>query len=290
MAYVLMKLFGKIIALLPQGLSHRMGNVLGALSWYLVPSRRKRMAVQNVMLSLHQDETSAYRIAKRSWTRFGRMLTTMMQYPKMRKGINRYVSIEGRAHLDEALSYGRGVVIATAHSGNWELMGGALTLNGYPLIAVAKKQNNLQMDRLINEYRALLKIGVTYKTGVREMVRLLGQGKIVGLLMDQDAGKDGIILDFFGRKAAWVQGPAFLAHLKNAPIVTCFMVENPDGSHRLLLGKPLWTAQTENKHQDIEAMTETLAKIIEDHIRKYPEEWFWLHDRWKYANRHGMNG
>lgn len=281
MAYYLMKILSRGLMVLPHSARRAIGNLIGAFTWLIVPPKRKRMALRNVMLSLGLEETEAKRIAKRSWTRFGRMITEVLIFPKMNREISWYVRMEGREHLDRALEGGNGVVMATAHSGNWELLGAALALNGYPAVMVAQKQTNAQMDRLINEYRTVTGMHVTYKTGVREMMRLLGAGHIIGLAMDQDAGKDGVMLEFFGRKASCPQGPAFLARMKNAPILPVFITENDDGTHTMLIHAPLYVAATEDKHEGIRKMTEQLTGIIETHVRKYPEEWFWLHNRWK---------
>lgn len=281
MAYRLMKLFSWFVCSLPLGLQKMLGAWIGEFTWLLVPQNRKKMAMENIILCLKVQEKEAAVIAKESWTRFGRMIIEVLKFPEIKKNIDQYVSLQGREHMEKALSYGRGVVLATAHSGNWELLGGALALHGFPIVGVAQKQTSSDMDRLINEYRQLIGMHVTYKQGVREMIQLLGKGYVIGLLMDQDAGKDGVELEFFGRTASCPQGPAFLARLKNAPIVPTFITENSDGIHTVMMQEPFFIEQTEDKHEDIKRTTEKLTRMIEDHIRKYPTEWFWMHDRWK---------
>lgn len=287
MAYQLIKMFSRFICVIPQPVRIKLGNFIGGFTWLIIPAKRKAMAVENIMSSLACEEAEAKRIAECSWVRFGRMIMEVMAFPRMKQDITRYASIEGGHYLDEALSFGRGAIIATAHSGNWELLGGTLALHGYPLVAVAQKQTNADMDKLINEYRTLVGMHVTYKGSVREMIRLLGEGKIIGMLMDQDAGSDGVILDFLGKKASCPQGPAFLARMKESPVVPVFITENGDGTHRLLIKEYLWVEKSDDKQKDIQKATQTLTGIIEDHIRAYPKEWFWLHDRWKYTrNNH----
>lgn len=281
MAYFLMKLLSKCLMAMPDSLRRKVGDLIGALTWLIVPPKRKHMALRNVMLALGLNETAAMDIVKRSWTRFGRMITEVLIFPKMKRDISRYVRIEGKEHLDQVLAGGGGAVLASAHSGNWELLGAALALNGYPTVGVVQKQADAEMDKLINEYRRLAGMHVTYKAGVREMVRLLGEGWLVGLAMDQDAGKDGAILEFFGRKASCAQGPAFLARMKRTPIVPAFITENADGVHTVLVQAPLWVEITGDKHEDIRKMTEQLMGIIEEHVKQYPSEWFWMHNRWK---------
>ncbi|WP_019551875.1 lysophospholipid acyltransferase family protein [Propionispira raffinosivorans] len=287
MSYYISKIFSHIICLLPNRVNRSLGSFLGELTWLLVPKKRKRMAVRNILQCLHVAPAEAAQIAKKSWTRFGRMIIDILLYPKIKQNINRYAVIEGREYLEEALALGRGGIIATAHSGNWELLGGALARNGFPLVGVAQKQTHKNMDRFINEYRELIGMHVTYKTGVREMIQMLGQGWLIGLLMDQDAGSNGIITKFFNRDTACVQGPASLARFKNAPILPVFITENKDGLHTIHIYKALFVNQTKNKQDDIAKMTAQLTNIIEKHIQNHPEEWFWLHDRWKSVEKRG---
>lgn len=281
MLYKTIKIFSFIVCILPRTLRRVTGNGLGQLCWLFVPKKRKSMAINNVIQVLNVSTNQAKSIVKYSTVRFGRMFLEVLSFPDIKKDINRQIYFDGKHYLDEALSYGRGVVLATAHSGNWELLGAALALNGFPMIAVAQKQTNAEMDRLINDYRSLVGMHVTYKSGVREMVKMLAAGKVIGMLMDQDAGRDGIFVDFFQRRASAPRGPAFLARMKNAPIVPAFITENVDGTHTVLIQKPIWVVQTEEKEQDILAATQQLTKIIEQHVSTYPQEWFWLHNRWK---------
>ncbi len=189
--------------------------------------------------------------------------------------------MEHPEYLTEALSYGKGVVLATAHSGNWELLGASLAMYGFPLVAVVQKQTNGDMDKFINENRTRAGMHVTYKTGVREMVRMLGEGQVIGLLMDQDAHRDGVMVEFFGRLASTPQGAAALARMKDAPIVSAFITENKDGTHEVILHPPVWVQKTSSRDEDLLLTTQQLTNVIEQHIRNASHEWFWLHNRWK---------
>jgi KDO2-lipid IV(A) lauroyltransferase len=247
----------------------------------MIPKKRKTMAIHNVTQGLNVSVSQAETIVRLSTVRFGRMFLEVLAFPRIKKEINQQIYFDGKDYLTEALAHGRGAVVATSHSGNWELLGAALALNGFPMIAVAQKQTNAEMDRFINDYRTLVGMHVTYKTGVREMVKMLSAGKVIGMLMDQDAGRDGVFVDFFQRQASAPKGPAFLARMKNAPIVPTFITENTDGTHTVLIQKPIWVGQTEDKEYDILVATQQLTKIIEQHIISHPQEWFWLHNRWK---------
>ena len=284
MLYYTMKFFSRICCLLPKSLCLCLGEFLGQVTWGLVPARRKRMAIENVKKCLALTESEAKRIAKKSWTRFGYMIIEVLRFPLMKNHITEYVRIEGREHMEKALALGRGGIIATAHSGNWELLGGALALSGFPIVGVAQKQTNEAMNKFINEYRRMVGMHITYKTGVREMITMLADGWVIGLLMDQRTNpRDGVILKFFGRDTPCVPGPASLARFKNAPILPVFITQEADGKHLLKIYEPVFVEKTKDKHEDIKRTTAVLTQMIEAHVREYPEEWFWLHDRWDSA-------
>ena len=176
----------------------------------------------------------------------------------------------------------RGAVIMTSHSDNWELMGGAFAQNGIPLVGVAKKQKSEGADKFINEFRTLIGMHITYRSGVREMYKMLDEGHFIGLIMDQDVGRDdGVVVRFFNQATNFVTGAASMSRFRKVPIFPAFMHRNGDGTHTLEIFPPLHVEKTSDKHADIKSMTQQLATLIEEHIKKYPDEWFWLHDRWK---------
>ena len=286
--YHIMKILSRLICCLPLGICRIIGDFLGEVTWVLVPTKRKKLAVDNIIKCLKLPLKDAKTMAKKSWTRFGYMIIEILRFPKMKEDINRYVRIEGREHMEKALAMGNGAVMATAHSGNWELLGGALALNGFPLVGVAQKQKNSAFDRFINEYRAMIGMHVTYKSGVKEMFKMISEGWVIALLMDQDAGeRNGIILDFFGRDTSCVTGPAAIARFQGAPILPVFISQNSDGTHLVKIHEAVFVEKTKDKHEDLKKTIALLTQIIEQHIRSCPNEWFWLHDRWKSVEKRG---
>jgi len=280
--YNLVVLFSKIVCLLPANIRRICGNLLGQFCLLLVPRKRWQMAINNAQLSLGLDKDSARTMVRHSVARFGPMFMEVLALPKITaEKMADHVSISGVKYFEDALAAGKGVVLATAHSGNWEIMGAALAMHGFPLVAVVQKQTNQAMDRFINDYRTLAGMHVTYKSGVREMVRLLKQGMIIGLLADQDAGHDGVFVDFFDRPASTPQGPAALARLNDAPIIPAFITADADGRHTIHVYPAIWVHKTADRTADIVIATQAVTKIVEEHISHHPQEWFWLHNRWK---------
>ena len=282
LAYYFAKLVSFLLCLLPASFCEWLGRMLGELTWHCVPKKRRLMARGNVMRCLEVDEREAERIARASWVRFGPMIMEVMRFPKLKDHFSDFVEIEGGEYLKDGLKLGRGAVIATSHSGNWELMGGALSKAGFPIVGVAMRQKEAGFDRFINEYRRMIGMHITYKDNVREMFDMLKQGWSIGLLMDQDSSiRDGIIFDWFGQPTNFVQGPATLARYRNAPIFPGYITRTPEGRHKIIIYPPIFVEKTKDKSDDIRRTMIAISKVLEEHIRKYPEEWFWLHERWK---------
>jgi KDO2-lipid IV(A) lauroyltransferase len=282
MQYYFVKSIVWLLRLLPAGVRNSIGDIIGEALWPLVPKRRRDMAVANVMASLGLDKPAALAVVKRSSVRFGRMFMELLAIPKLTEdNIAGFVTLRGREYFDQAFDHGKGVIIAAAHSGNWELIGPALALYGYPIVGVAQRQTNAAMDKLINEIRTSTGMHITYKNGVREMISFLSAGKAIGLIMDQDAGEQGVFTPFFGRIASTPQGPAALSRLKGSLIVPTFITANGDGTHTIVFHPPLATEKTDDRDRDTLVTTRKLNAILEEHIRAHPNEWFWLHNRWK---------
>ncbi len=283
LSYYILKALGFLACLLPRRAADAVGWGLGRLAWPFVPKKRRRLAAENARRCLGCSEAEAARIAKASAVCFGPMLMEVLRFPVIERHIGDYVAIEGLPYLQKALAEGTGGIIATAHSGNWELMGGAFALAGIPLVGVAQQQRSAGADRFIVERRTQIGMHITYKKGVREMFDMLAQGWFIGLIMDQDPAKrDGVLVEFFGQPTNYFTGAAAMGRFRRAPIFPAFMHrDDATGRHTLIVSPPIYTDHTKDKRADIQRTTQRLAALTEAHIRQYPEEWFWLHDRWK---------
>lgn len=271
---------------MPFNFALKIGRALASFLWLFVPKKRKTLAQENIQKCLGVDEKESARIAKVSAVNLGSIFIEVLMFPVLKNNMQNHVKVIGLEHLKNYINsserQGRGAVIATSHSDNWELMGGAFAQNGIPLVGVAKKQKSAGADKFINEYRTLIGMHITYRNGVREMYQMLDEGHFIGLIMDQDVGrKDGVVVKFFNQATNYVTGAASMARFKDVPIFPAFMHKNSDGTHTLEIQPPLFVEKTSDKRADIYKMIQLLATLTENHIRKYPEEWFWLHDRWK---------
>lgn len=284
--YTLLKGLSAVCCRLSPAGAARMGEALGRLFWMLVPPKRKRLAVDNILRSgITENRKEAERIAKESAVRFGSLGVAMFRFPLLTKeNIRRHVTIVGKEKLDAAKAAGKGAILAATHCGNWEMEGAALALYGYPLLSVAMKQKNEEFDRFITEYRSLPGQTVEYKTGVRDMLRRLKEGYFVGLLCDQDPGNTGLLSPFMGQRTLTATGPAHFAMLCGLPVFIVLIHQTGPETYTIYVEDPVRADEGLTKKEAIQQITDRINARLEEWIRKYPEEWFWLHNRWKWTD------
>lgn len=263
----------------------RWGRILG--DFIFTASRRyRRIAIANLTAAFpewsHDEVIRVARETFRNFSRGGLEFFYLLKLP--REELDRWISIEGREHLDAALEKGRGVVAITAHFGNWEFFARKLVLLGYRLNVIARDSDDPTMTGIFNDVRQ--KAG--YKVLPRDAaalpaMRCLRRNELVGILPDQNT-MNGIFVDFFGRPAATATGPAVFALKSGAPVICGFARRDEEGSFKVTIYPPLDVQPTGDEESDVRALTAAITKAIEDEIRKAPEQWLWLHDRWRRAH------
>ena len=236
LVYYVMKLVSKIFCLLPWSVGRAFGDVLGRIALIFVPEWRMQMAAANVQECLQVSQKEARKIAVQSVVKFGRMVIEVLRFPLLTsETIQNVVKTDGLEYLEEAYAKGKGALMCTGHFGNWELLGADVALHGYPMLSIARKQNNSAMDRFINEYRELVGQKVAYNTGregVLAMGRYLKEKHLLGILFDQDTNDTGIKINLFGKEVITPSGPAVFSRTFGCPILPIFMHYDPDGSCR----------------------------------------------------------
>lgn len=262
------------------------GTMLGLLLWWFLPSQRRVVLLDNIRIALKLNEKEARKLAKANCCNMGILVMEALALPKLNpENVREWFEVEGEEHLQDALNEGKGVIFATAHLGNWEWLGAAIALLGYPIVAVMTPQHNQAINDFIKELRSGAGMILNMRADVRDMVRHLKAGHMVGLLIDQYAPQSTIELDFFWRKTRCQPGAAVLARMQKAPIVPGFIHRLPDGRHRIKFYPVLHINEEQEKQIAQVEITEKLIRLTENEIRMHPAEWFWLHDRWKSAGR-----
>lgn len=282
MQYRFLKFMSWVLCLLPHSVLLWLGKILGNLYYHIAAKQRKR-AIGQMMKSLQISNEKASEVCRDSFINIGRTFLEIMYMPKLnRQNFTEYMQIEHIDRFKNALAEGHGVVILTAHMGNWEWLSAALTFSGIPLTAIIKRQPNDQHTVLLNEYREMVGVEV-FSRGTTELVgaaKALKKGKSLGFLADQDAGPGGAFIDFLGKPASTPLGPAVFAKRFKSPVVPCFIVRRPDGKHKVLIHEPLYYQDNGNEEQDLYDFTVKLTRIIENTIKEYPTQWLWFQKRW----------
>jgi KDO2-lipid IV(A) lauroyltransferase len=281
---------------LPHPLALAGGAALGRFAFSIVRARRS-LVLRNLassQLARDLDPGRRLRIARHVYENFGRSLVEYARLPVTgRREIERRVRREGLERLDAVLARGRGVVVVSGHFGSWQLLGGTLARLGYRVNYLAIRQHNPQVNRVQEEIGDALGIRLLQPgMGSREMFRALERNEIVVILADQHAGPGGVTVDFLGRPASTARGPAEAAIRTGAPILPMFIVREEGGEHRLLVGETIEprgggdAAGAAEREREIARLTRLHVDALASVVKRHPEQWWWLHRRW----RGGMNG
>jgi KDO2-lipid IV(A) lauroyltransferase len=280
--YGLVKLFGFLVRFISIRGIQRFGDVLGPIFYHLVPIR-KRVAQDHIRRAFPEyDEQDIERLLKASYASVSKTILEILKLPRLdREVLRAIVSIEGKEHLDRALEKGNGLIVVTYHFGNWELMGTATVLSGYPLDVIYQRQANPLSDAYINRTRELMGMRIIERgEAVNRAIRALKENRLVAFLSDQDAHEEGVFAPLFGRPASTPRGPAVLSLRLGIPIVTTVSIRNADGTHRVII-TPLETERSGNMEEDVLAIASEFNRRLEQYIREQPSQWLWFHRRWK---------
>ncbi len=261
------------------GAAQRVGGALGALCWWLLARDRKRSLAHLEIAFPEWSAAERKRIARASFRHLGTTLGECLHLLRRdSKALTSRVVFEGWEHIESARAAGQPIVILTGHCGNWELLAGALATGGLPLAAVARSLDEPGLQRLLAALRE--RFGTeTIERGrdgsARQILAALRRGTALGLLIDQDTDVDGVWVPFFGRLAYTPVGAAKIALKQNAAVLPTFIERLADGNHRAVVQPPL------DLPQDLEPATAAMTLAIEAQVRRRPEQWVWMHRRWK---------
>jgi KDO2-lipid IV(A) lauroyltransferase len=189
---------------------------------------------------------------------------------------------EGWEHIEEALSLKRGVLVVSGHFGNWEMAGRYLSEKGVKINVIIKRLRNPHVNDYINEPRTKAGIKIIYKSkNMKPVFKALMKNEVVVMLVDQDAGKEGVRLPFLGRSASIITGYARIASRLDTPLVLGIFLRESPGKFKFIFEKGILPSKSKNLDRSYIKIVEQLNKGLEKYIRLYPEQWFWVHRRWK---------
>ena len=270
--------------LIPLGLRRAIFKAVFRL-FYHASVKQRLIALHNLKCAFPEksfDEIEA--IAKGVYRHLALVMAELFEMPYItRETLGDWADAEGLEHLEKAFAEGKGLLSVVAHFGHWELMTVAVPLMARPMQIVYRPLDNPVMDNLLGWSRTKHGNALIPKGGSgKRIIRLLRENNAIGILSDQNVDtREGVFVDFFGRPACTSVGTAVLALQSGAPVIPAFMPRMPDGRYKLIILPPVEITRTDDYESDLRVNTQRFTKVVEDMVRKYPDQWFWIHQRWK---------
>lgn len=284
--FVLFLLLGSVVRLFPRRYLPRVAKALVKnLRWLLAP--RRRVAMRNLQNAFPEKDLAELRtIALRSFENIATAFLELLWLPNFTsRSLCETVFIENPELLDEAVKKGRGLILMSAHFGNWEIGAQRTALQlSVPFYIIVKGQANDYVDRAINRWRK--KFGahtVPMGISIREILRALQNGYVVGMASDQAAAKESVAVNFFGREVPTFQGPAMFALRTHAPMIMGLAIRQMDGIYRLRFHTIPFDDLDGVTDAHVKELTRRHVELTEKLIREHPEQWMWMHKRWKHV-------
>lgn len=276
--------FMAVARLLPLPAARVAGRWLGRLAFVLVRGRR-RVALRNVELAYGDTISAAEkrRIARGAFENFG---IVAMEFPHTPKaGKSKIVQVEGRDRLDES----QGGLFLSAHAANWEWLAPTCAAHGLPIAEVVNTYTDSKRGELLDATRRAAGVVTIPKDAAASSIsKLLSDKTYVGILIDQSARKNAVPTTFFGKTCWTTTGPAMLALRSGLPVYLALMHRTPEGGYVLVLSEKIPCEKTKDFRGDIARFSQRVQDMLEEHVRQYPDQWMWMHDRWKDRSQNKM--
>jgi Kdo2-lipid IVA lauroyltransferase/acyltransferase len=277
--------FIKILGILPRPAARAFAISL-ALIFYLLHSRLRRVGMRNLAMAFpEKSEAERARILRGEFISLGRLLAEVCHFPQYTlENVGDVVVYEGFENFQQARARGKGVLLFAGHFGGWELSSFVISMHGHWMYVLMRGMDNQYLGRLILHYRTMHGNKAVDKDDfVRGLLSAMRANEVVGMLIDTNmTPPQGIFVDFFGIPACTASGMARIALKTDAAVVPTFTIWDRElGRYRLRFDPALELVRSDDLEADIKANTQMFTKVIEDYVRKYPEQWLWVHRRWK---------
>ena len=276
-----------ILRHLPEFMLYEIAKALAVVG-YVLGLRFRKTALQNLNAAFGREKTQK-QISRIAFdcvlSIFKSAVEVVSVIGKPPDYIRRKYSFVHKEHLDAALAKGKGVILVSAHFGNFPLMIVRLSCEGYKAAAIMRPLKDERFERFLAAERDRFRVHTIKSLPRRECViatiSSLRDNEAVFLPLDQNFGTGGVFVDFFNRKAATATGPVILAQRTGAAIIPCFIIRQKDNSHRIVFEPEMPLVRGRSNEQDIQLNVQRLTSVIESYVRRYPAEWSWIHRRWK---------
>ncbi len=276
----------KAVLLFPYGFAVKvLGTFFGKLAYYCAIDARNK-AKKNLR-DCFPEKTDAQikAITKEIFINQGKNFFELVNFPKMDSSFIKSISsIENQHLIIDGIKKGKGILFVSAHTGNWEITAAAVADFGVPVNVVAKKIYIKELNDMLVKYRTSKNVNVILRDApdtARKLLRALKKGEIIAMLIDQDTNVPGVFVDFFGRPAWTPSGLAVLALRTGAEVLVGIDQRIEGLGHKTVVSGPLTIEPSGDFDKDVINLTQKASNVLEDHIRKYPQQWVWFHERWK---------
>lgn len=270
---------------IPERVSIALGKGLGLFMYYVVRYRRA-LVLDNLQQAFKGEKSrdEIHAIARKNFIHYGLYLVEFLRIPLLKKEtLHSKIAIKGKENVDNALKLGKGVITLCAHCGNWDMMAIGQAMEGINAHVITKPAKNKVIDALWMDIRKSKGVALLpSKKSSFEIVKLLKRNQIVCLIFDQHRpGTMGVRVNFFGRPASTMKAVALLALKTGCAVIPVNTWRDENNIHRAEMGEPLPFIQKETEEETIRVNTQMYNDVLESYIRQRPEQWLWIHRRWK---------
>ena len=282
-AYYLLIAGTLIIRLLPVKIARLLGRYFGSIG-FLFGGKVKATTIKNLTTAFPEKSwREIYKAAQNVFANVSGNFAEFVHIGKLTKNnADAWVNAYGLEKLDRVFEKGKGAIVLTAHFGNWEMVGAYLRVLGYEGVTIVRKIYFDKYDKYLRGLRSVYKMSTIYRDeSPKKMLYVLKKNKVLGMLADQDIDSiEGVFVNFFGRPAYTPTAPVRLAIASSAPLVPCFMLW--DGNkYSFFVDDPIYIDKTKDKEEALTIYTQQWSSVLESYVRKYPDQWVWMHERWK---------
>ncbi len=275
LSFASLTLFSRWLSSLSETERNRLGIRIAGLAYYFL-GLRKKDASKNIAIAFPEKSGDEHTLLlKKTYSFFAQSFLQFLSLPKSFRFVD--FDVEGKELLENSLEKGRGVILATGHFSKWEIMSAWLGFSGYPCVAVALKQKNRGADLFFRKFRESTGMGMIFrKSSLDDMYQILKDNKILILASDQDAKQRGVFVNFFNTPSSTPKGVSRF-HLQTGSdmfFITCHVESS--GKYKLHIQPILPEGES-----TIESITQTFTALLEKKVRKFPDQYFWFHRRWK---------
>lgn len=286
LAWLGLNICSLIVKVIPSGYLYTFASNIASLA-YIFAVKQRKIALDSLSIAFGKEKSrpEIEGIAKDCFIYMAKSAIELMFLMDKPFVLKERTDIIGRENLDKALAGGRGVILVSAHFGNFPLLLGRLAVDGYKAGGIMRPMRDARVEKIFLEKRDKFGVKTIYSQPRNECVNntilALRNNELIFIPIDQNFGSAGIFVNFFGKKAATATGPVILAQRTKAALVPCFILRQPGDKHKIIFEPALQLLEGRDSQETILVNIQRLTDIIESYIRKYPAEWGWIHRRWK---------